>query len=119
MAETLEPVATLQNLQELRLLSCKVLSGGLRPIARCRSLRELDLHYQFPIDDYVYLSVALPHVICEKFRPWVAFDFEEGDRMMVGKGRGLLHSVKDKHKIERYERQWVELQTKYRAELGR
>jgi len=55
-ANSLEPLAQLENLEDLELSSLKVLEGGLRPLARCKALKRLHVSNQFAIEDYAYLA---------------------------------------------------------------
>ncbi|MGV3617152.1 MAG: hypothetical protein ACO1SV_17635 [Fimbriimonas sp.] len=118
VAETLEPLTRLPRLEELRMVHLKVERDGLRPLARCSTLRDLELSNQFDMEDYALLSVALPGTACDAFTPWEAFDVGDGrDRMMRGKGKGFLNSTTQAARIERHEQAFAALQEKHRRLL--
>ena len=115
-AATLEPLAALPRLEELVLNSLKVESDGLRPLARCRALKRLELSNQFETADYAYLSVHLPDTECTMFAPWVDVGKSDlGDVMVVGKRKPFLNSETDGARIKKYERAFAKLQDKFRS----
>jgi hypothetical protein len=119
-ARSLEPLADLNELEELSLANFKVDEGGLRPIAMCRSLRTLFLSNQFDTEDYAFLSVALPKVSCEKFAPWTRVELSNGaDTMITGKRKPFLNSKIDAAKITAYEEAFRSLQQRFSGDVAR
>ena len=114
-AISLEPIAALPALRELALLNLKVESGGLRPIARCKSLERLELSNQFPTADYAYLSVHLPTTQCEMFNAAVSLQkpIDGKDVMVVGSRKPFLSSRRDKEVLARYTRDFSRLQEEF------
>jgi len=119
-AETLEPLARLEALEELVLTNIKVLEGGLRPLAGCPGLRALDLSTQFETAEYAYLSVALPDVVCRHFAPYVPLEVGgmRADVMVVGRRKPFLDSKRDSDRLARYVAEFERLQAGFRRELG-
>lgn len=119
-AISLEPLGELPLLEELTLTNLTVESGGLRPLARCRSLTTLHLSNQFDTEDYAYLSVALPNVECPAFRPWMRVHHAGGaDTMITGRRKPFLHSATEGDRIAAYESAFRKLQARFAAELNR
>jgi hypothetical protein len=117
-AASLEPVASLPVLEELILTNLAVESGGLRPLARCRSLKTLTLSNQFETEDYAYLSVALPDVRCNAFQPWIRAPLADGrDTMITGRRKPFLNSMTDGDRIATYEAAFRKLQARFEKEL--
>ncbi len=114
-AESLTPLAQMPSLEDLVLANLKVETGGLRPLADCKRLRNLWVSNQFPTEDYAFLSVKLPNVQCNMFQPFVPLSQPVGgkDAMIVGKGRGFLNSREDAVKIEKYKLKFAELQSRF------
>jgi hypothetical protein len=112
-AQSLEPIGRLGSLQELVLTNLAVASDGLRPLARCRSLRRLSLSNQFATEDYAYLAARLPQVECEMFAPFVPLGQAIGgnDVMVVGKRKPFLNASKDADRLARYVRDFERLQS--------
>ena len=119
-AETLEPLASLNALEELVLTNIRVLHNGLRPLARCRRLRALELSNQFDTADYAFLSVAIPGAACRHFAPYVPLGIEgmKADVMVVGRRKPFLDSNRDADRLARYVAAFEQLQAGFRAELG-
>jgi hypothetical protein len=118
-ADSLEPLASLPKLEELVLTNLRVQSGGLTPLARCRSLRTLRLSNQFDTEDYAFLSVALPQVQCDSFHPWVPVELSNGaDTMITGRRKPFLNSSTDGARIAAYERAFRALQAKFASEIS-
>jgi hypothetical protein len=120
-AETLEPLAGLESLEELVLTNIKVVEDGLRPLARCRNLRALELSNQFETAEYAYLSVALPGTACQHFAPYVPLGVGgmKADVMVVGRRKPFLDSKRDADRLARYVAEFEHLQAGFRADLGR
>ncbi len=109
-ADSLEALSELPELEYLKLTNLKVKSGGLRPIAKCLQLRELELSNQFLTEDYAYLTARLPHVKCSMFKPHTdASSVGEGTVMITGKGKPFLSREKDADKIKQYEEKFARL----------
>jgi hypothetical protein len=119
-AASLEPIARLPSLEELRLNNIKVLDGGLRPLAASRTLRRLDVSNQFETSDYAFLSVALPDVECDMFAPYVELQAAIGGRgvMVVGRRKGILNADRDATRLARHVAEFEALQAGFRAELA-
>ena len=118
-ADSLEPITTLEALEELRLTNLKVVDGGLRSLARCAALRRLSVSNQFPTADYAYLSVALPDTECDMFAPYVSAGPAFGDSgvMVVGSGKPFLDAAKDAPRLARYAEAFRDLQQQAVAQL--
>jgi hypothetical protein len=111
-ASSLEPLAQLTSLRDLTLLNLRVESGGLRPLARCRSLETLELSNQFATEDYAYLSVHLPNARCPHFAPYIRLKqpVDGKDIMVVGRRKPFLNSRRDQKRLERYASAFAKLQ---------
>jgi hypothetical protein len=104
----------LPKLEELALTNLRVESGGLRPLAKCRSLKTLVLSNQFDTEDYAYLSVALPQVQCRSFAPWVRVNHSNGnDTMITGRRKPFLNSKTEASKVAAYEEAFKRLQRQF------
>jgi len=116
-AINLSSLASLPELRSLILLNLKLDSGGLRPLAACKKLKQLTLSNQFPTEDYAYLSVFLPDTQCDMFAPYVPIPtpIEGNDVMVVGRRKPLLNSKADKHRLDKYTMAFKELQTQFAA----
>jgi hypothetical protein len=117
VANSLESLGELPELEGLRLTNLRVLDGGLGPLARCRALRRLDVSNQFATADYAYLSVALAQTQCDMFAPYVLLDSPIGDKdvMVVGSGKPFLHSKKDADRLQRYVDEFRRQQERFAA----
>ena len=118
-AASLTPLADLPVLEELVLTNLKVQADGLKPIAKCRRLRTLNVSNQFPTEDYALLSVALPQVECDMLAPHVRLSqaIDGKDVMVVGSRKPLLSSKDDATRIEKYERAFEALREGFAARL--
>ncbi len=113
--ETLEPIATMPNLELLALNNVKTDQGGLRPLAECKKLKRLQVTYGFSTEDYAFLSVKLPNTMCDAFAPFVKREaFGGKDCLVVGYRKPFLSSKKDAKRLERYVGEFVKLQEKFR-----
>ena len=91
-------------------INISVERDGLRPLAACAKLKHLTVPNQFPTADYAYLSALMPQVECDLFAPWVPRAESGGhDVMVVGRRKPFLHSVRDRERITRYEREFEAL----------
>jgi hypothetical protein len=115
---SLVPLSYLPNLRELGLGNIKVESGGIYPLARCTSIKELSVSNRFTTEEFAYLSVYLNNAKCTKFAPWVRLpqSIGENDIMVVGKGKPFLNSEKDKELMEKYSTDFSRLQKKFLSE---
>jgi hypothetical protein len=114
---SLEPLASLPRLEELVLTNLTVESGGLRPLAGCKSLKTLALSNQFDTEDYAYLSVALPNVQCDAFQPWRRVSHTDGtDTMITGRRKPFLNSATDAPRIAAYEEAFRKLQAQFASD---
>lgn len=120
-ALSLAPLAQVDTLEELRLTNLRVLDGGLRPLAGCRSLRRLDVSNQFQTADYAYLSVALPSTACDHFAPYVSLASPIGakDVMVVGARKPFLHATTEARRLATYVDAFRRLQDDAADELAR
>jgi len=116
--ETLEPLASLKQLERLILASVKVKTDGLKPLAKCKSLKELQLDFRFPTEDYAYLSVHMPQTNCEAFAPYVPMEFgyNHKDMMVVGFRKPALSSKTDSARLAKYAAAFEALQAQFRKE---
>ena len=112
-AKSLLPIAELEFLEDVILTNLKVLEGGLRPLARCKSLKELIVSQQFGWRDYAYLAAKLPHVDCDKFKPWTRYDKEFV--MLTGTPGGLVHWIADYKRVEAHEKRFLAYKDKCMA----
>ena len=113
--ETLAPLADLPNLRALQMTNVKVKEGGLRPLERCKKLKELMVSYVFPTEEYAYLSVKRPDIKCDAFQPYLQREmFGDKDVMVIGARKPFLSSKKDKERIKKYVTQFEALQDKFR-----
>jgi hypothetical protein len=110
-ATSLEPLAGLDELREVRLLNLKVDSGGLRPLAACSRLEDLELSNQFETADYAFLASRLPRTRCAKFAAWVRLEPAVGgkDTLVVGRRKPLLDSRVDGARLRAFEAAFEEL----------
>lgn len=113
---TLAPLAELRNLKGLSLKSIRVGDESLAPVARLKQLQDLELSNQFPTEEYARLSVALPHIQCTHFGPYLDFGAGQDAKevMVTGKGKPVLSLPKQSARLERYISQFREMQDKYR-----
>jgi hypothetical protein len=118
-AEDLSPLTSLRKLRSLTLANLKVTEGGLRPLAGCRQLTELEVSNQFDTEDYALLSVRLPKTRCEKFAPYVPLEepLGEKDVMVVGRRKPLLNAAKDQQRLAKYAEAFAKLQQQFEAEM--
>jgi hypothetical protein len=114
-ARSLAPIAELPVLEDLTLLNLRVESDGLRPLARCPSLRRLEVSNQFRTEDYAYLSVALPAVECRLFTAFVSLPtpIAGKDVMVVGSHKPILSSTSDRARLEKYESAFQRLRDEF------
>ncbi|MBC8063543.1 MAG: hypothetical protein H7Y17_01835 [Chlorobia bacterium] len=113
-ATSLEPLSELPKLEEVHLLNLKVLEDGLRPLAKCPSLRKLEVSNQFKTEDYAYLAGVRPDIACQHFAPWVPLS--DGMVMTTGKGKRILHRIADYRQIEAAEAGFETLRQKFAAQ---
>jgi len=115
--DTLAPLAALRNLQGLCLKSIRVGDRSLAPVARLTQLQELELSNQFPTEEYARLSVALPHVHCPHFEPYLDMPGGGAGRrvMVTGSGKPVLTLPEDSVRLARYVQRFRELQDGFRG----
>ena len=93
------------------------MGGGLRPLAQCKKLKQLNVAYTFPTEDYAYLSVKMPNTKCDAFQPYVSFIGDSGgDVLEVGYRKPFLNPKKDAKRLARYVEKFEEMQEAFRAE---
>jgi hypothetical protein len=100
-AITLEPISRMERLQKLRLANLRVLDGSLRPIAKCKLLKDLWVSNQFKMEEYAYLAAVRPDIVCDRFQPWTPFN--EDRVLLTGKGTTSLHRIADRDKLVAHE----------------
>jgi hypothetical protein len=103
-AESLTPISRLPYLQELMMYNIKIESGGILPVAECRSLRYLGLSNHYDTEDFAYLAAHLRNTKCKCFVPWNRLNQPIGDKdiMVTGKRKPLLNSQTDQELMNRY-----------------
>jgi hypothetical protein len=114
--ETLEPLSTLRRLESLVLTNFKVDMGGLKPLALCKTLKELVLDCRFPTEEYAYLSVHLAEVKCDAFEPFIKIDgniIGGKNVMVVGFRKPFLNSKKDAAKLQKYISEFRQIQDRF------
>lgn len=117
VVETLEPLSRIIALKELQLGAVKTLEGGLRPLARCRSLTDLGLSVKFDVEDYAYLKAKLPGVRSNAFQAWrPCRPIDDKDAMVVGKRKPFLNQAKDAARLRRYEQAFEALVERHRGD---
>ena len=114
-AASLEPLASLDQLEFLCLANLKVGGGGIRPIQMIQSLRRLELSNQFPTEDYAFLKAKMPKAECSKFSAYISLKsaIDGKDIMIVGSRKPFLDSKKDSERIAKYEQQFSEFVAKH------
>ena len=114
--KSLAPLADLPKLSTLQMTNVKVDHDGLRPLEACKALRKLMVSYNFPTEDYAYLSVKRPDIDCDAFAPYLTRKmFGDKDTMVIGSRKPFLNAKKDHARLQKYVRQFEELQEKFRA----
>jgi hypothetical protein len=134
---SLAPIAVIPSLKELILTSVKVEDGSLRPLVASRNLKNLSISNQFATEEYAYVSVKRPDIVCSRFQAWLGIYSCEGHHasydalkemgyddehiklrevMITGKGKPFLIPGKDDEKIKKHEKHWLDLQEKFRNE---
>lgn len=115
-AKSLEPLAMLYQLEELRLTNLRVEKDGLRPIAKCNSLKRLDVANSFDTEDYAFLAAKMPNTVCDYFSATVPirlFVKPEIDTMVIGRRKPFLNSQQDADRIAAYEAAFAKLKAKH------
>jgi hypothetical protein len=76
---------------------------------------------QFPTEDYAYLAVELPNVICEMFQPYIKLNqkINDLDIMVTGKRKPFLNSKADTDRILKYEKAFEKLKKKFESNKTR
>jgi hypothetical protein len=114
---TLTPLQRLRILRGLSLKAIRVGDQSLAPVAQLKQLQELELSNQFPTQEYARLSVALPHIQCSHFLPYL--DFNAGGKatqvMVTGKGKPVLSLPKDAARLDRYVQRFRAMQEHFRT----
>jgi hypothetical protein len=116
---SLEPLAELEALEELRCVSVRVRDGSLAPLGKLRRLKMLSLPCNVAsTEEFARLAARMPNVSCAEFHPYVRYDGvimpsgtdavaaldEIGDDMVLvtGKGKPLLNARSDRERLLRY-----------------
>jgi len=111
-------LSALDALTELRMHNIRVGEGGLRPIASCQSLETLSLSNQFPMEDYAFLSVRMPHTHCDLFAPYTRLNqaLADGrDVMVTGARKPFLNSTTQGGQLGRYVSEFQTAQSTFRV----
>jgi hypothetical protein len=108
---SLEPIAQINGLEELRLVALRVNEGGLKPLAALSTLKSLQVSLRFPFEDYAYLKAKLPNVECENLRPH--YPVGPNHVQVVGHRMPKLHSQNDTSRIKEYEDRFWKLVVKH------
>lgn len=120
--DSLEPLASLPRLKELKLFAIRVKHKlQLRPLANCSRLETLALSNTFETEQYAFLSVHLPKVRCNLFAAYVNTSpstLNDTDVMVVGRRKPFLNSRKDASKLEKYALRFGKLQDEFRRTNG-
>ena len=111
--KNLFPIGELELLEDVILTNLKVIEGGLRPLVRCTSLKELIVSEQFSWRDYAYLAAKRPDISCANFNPWTRFDNEFV--MLTGTPGGLVHWIADYKRVEAHEKRFLAYKDKCMA----
>lgn len=116
--ETLAPLARLSHLKTLSLTSVKVENDGLRPLADCKVLEDLELDLRFPTEDYAYLAAHMPQTRCEAFAPYVPLTYHHPgkDVMVVGFRKPVLHSQTDAKRLAKYVAEFEAMKQNFSSE---
>jgi hypothetical protein len=101
----------------LTLTNIKVEDQSLTPLYNLRSLEELEITNQFPVEEYAKLSVQLANTRCSLFSPYINLKNSIGDKdiMITSKGSPFLNSKVDKQKILDYEIKFKKIQDRFRV----
>lgn len=116
-AHTLGAIGTLEQLEELRLQNLTVKRDGLRPLARCKSIKRLVISNTFSTEDFAYLAAKLPNTECHYFSASVPIDgraIGDGiDTMVVGSRKPFLNSKTDERRLNNYRKKFAELKVRF------
>ncbi len=117
--KTLEPLTKLSLLEELWLQSLQIGEGGLRPIAQCSGLQNLNVSANFQTEDYAYLRAHCPDLNCKSLQAWVEAPNTFGDKdvMVMGHRKPFLNKTKDAAKIAKYEAAFAKMVEEFSAEM--
>jgi hypothetical protein len=111
LINSLDPIARINGLEELRLVSLRVIEGGLKPLAELSELKTLQVSRQFPFEDYAYLKARLPNVNCDYLKPHFPIGLEH--IQVVGHRMPKLHLQNDAIRIKEYEDRFWKLVAKH------
>lgn len=114
-AETLSPISELRQLVYLALNNIRVGDGSLRPIAKCRNIKQLHICNRFKTEEFAYLAANMQGVECDMFQAYIKLEHSIGgdDVMVVGSRKPFLNSEKDKDRLKRYEANFSKLVKKF------
>ena len=114
-AETLAPISELRQLEHLVLNNIRVGDGNLRPLAKCRNIKELHICNRFKTEEFAYLAANMQDVECDMFQAYIKLGHSigENDVMVVGSRKPFLNSVKDIEKLKKYEANFAKLVKKF------
>ena len=115
---------TLSDIEVLKKSKIEAFSFGAKEIenidildfAKIKNLKIVNFRTNlFTTEEVAKLVAIAPHLEGYCLRPWIKFDNTQlkKDVIIVGKGKKWMDSVKDKEKIEKYEKEFYELVKKY------
>lgn len=95
---TLAPLATLQELERLTLMTVQVDDGLLSPLAGLPRLKHLRLPNRFPMEEFARLAGRRPDIQCDSFEPvagpvnWLTCKIcrRKSMHQLIGKGKPWL-----------------------------
>jgi hypothetical protein len=119
VVDTLEPLAQLTVLAELRMISLKVRDGRLEPLGRLTRLERMAISSNaFDMEEFARLSVQLPDVECSQLYPYQSFgdftlprhadpvaaldEFGDATVLVTGKRKPFLRARTDRDKLIRH-----------------
>ena len=111
--QSLQPIASLQNLKQLELANLKVLDGSLHPLRPCMALKKLEISNQFSVEEFTYLAAVRSDIDCDLFQPWVPL---MDDRVMLTGKRKILHRIHDRDQLVKFEQQFWALKRRFELE---
>lgn len=110
---TTEYLAKNKSLKELFFSNTEIEFNELKKLKSMKNLKHLTLNQKYEFEEFAELSVLLPNVKSNEFKPWQNYLSEKGDIKINGKRKPILDSNKHKSKIEKYEKEFTKLQMKY------
>ncbi len=118
--ETLEPLTTLPDLRELRLVALKLADDSLRPLVRCKALTDLWLPNTLDVSEYAYLAAMRPDIRANALAAYQVMGHKIGgkDVMVTGRRRPFLNSKTDGAKMATYQARFDEIVADFRDKVS-